>query len=102
MFHSHPIPPVEVIELNTEDTHVPPVHVPAQAVPPVPTVTVYACGVTVSVALYDTCHQPPHPQEFHPHPHPHPTTNAFTCAILCVLINYTTDINACRNLLKSK
>lgn len=48
----------------------------------VPTVIVYACGVTITDALYSTPHAPHHPgAEFHQPHQPH-TTNAFTVAII--------------------
>lgn len=74
---------------NIELFPIVPFVVVAQPAPPVPTVTVYACGVTVKEALYWYHPAPPHPPHSivpllnHPQPHPpHHITNALRVAIL--------------------
>jgi len=81
-------PPFAVIDENTELFPTVPFVCDAHPEPPVPTVTVYACGVTVKEALYWYHPEPPPqphpttPELYHPQPQPQPhITNAFTVAI---------------------
>ena len=90
-FHPAPVHPppcqpsphqVAVILLKTEFCHELPTAEPNTQAPQLPTVTVYAWGVTVSAELYWY-----HPAPHHPHPlpvlhHPQATTNTSTVAVI--------------------